>query len=98
MTLDGTKLYKEGDLIDYYRKPDVKDEDGGWNGPYEVIRNEPQRERVVCQVRSKETKVHYHYARLTLYVEALQAPLNYPVDVNTALATVIGYRQNMPLG
>ena len=23
------KLYKEGDLIDYYRKPDVKDEDGG---------------------------------------------------------------------
>ena len=28
-TPDGAKLYKEGDLIDYYRKPDVKDEDGG---------------------------------------------------------------------
>ena len=52
----------------------------------------------MCQAGSKEIQVHYPHARLTLYIEALLATLNYPVDVNTALATVIGYIQNMPPG
>ena len=70
-TVDGSKLYKPGDLVDYYRDPAIKDEDGGWNGPYEVIRNEPERGRVVCRAGPQEIQVRYPDARLTLYLGAV---------------------------
>ena len=38
-TPDGSRLYKVGDLIDYHRPTATKDEHGGWNGPYPVVRN-----------------------------------------------------------
>lgn len=33
-TIDGGRLYKPGDLVDYHRPTATKDEHGGWNGPY----------------------------------------------------------------
>ena len=38
---DGSHTYKPGDLIDYHRPVSAKDDQGGWHGPYPVIRNEP---------------------------------------------------------
>ena len=48
-TIDGSRLFKKDDLIDYYRTPNAKDEFGGWNGPVSVIRNEPDRGQAIAQ-------------------------------------------------
>jgi len=52
-TIDGSRLYKPGDLIDYQRPTVTKDEHGGWNGPYPVVRNEPERGQVICSTGSR---------------------------------------------
>ena len=49
-TIDGSRLFKKDDLIDYYRTPNVKDEFGGWNGPVSVTRNEPDRGQAIVAV------------------------------------------------
>ena len=53
-TLDGSRLYKPGDLIDYHRPTATKDEHGGWNGPYPVMRTEPEEGQVICNTGSRE--------------------------------------------
>jgi hypothetical protein len=70
-TPDGRELYKTGDLIDYHRPTATKDEHGGWNGPYPVVRNEPDRGQVVCRTGKTEVNIRYPDARHTLFVEAI---------------------------
>eukprot|EP00959_Pyramimonas_sp_CCMP1952_P111457 2331381-Pyramimonas_sp.AAC.1 len=31
----------EGDLVDYHRPATTKDDWGGWNGPFPVVKNDP---------------------------------------------------------
>eukprot|EP00959_Pyramimonas_sp_CCMP1952_P225992 4726087-Pyramimonas_sp.AAC.1 len=35
--------YDEGDLVDYHRPTTTNDDWGGWNGPFPVVRNDPER-------------------------------------------------------
>ena len=49
--------YKPGQVIDYLKPTIDKDSHGGWNGPCPVIRNEPDREQVICKNGSKEIRV-----------------------------------------
>ena len=70
-TVDGSRLFKVGDLMDYHRTTTTKDEHGGWNGPYPVVRNEPDRGMVICAQGNREINVRYPDARLTLFVEAI---------------------------
>lgn len=88
-TIDGARLYKPGDLIDYHRPTNTKDEHGGWNGPAKVIRNEPDRGQVVVQVGGRQLIVRYPDARLTLYVEAFLAREASHED--GAIHTVVNY-------
>ena len=70
-TIDGSRLYKPGDLVDYHRPTATKDDHGGWNGPYPVVRNEPERGQVVVKHGNREINVQYPDARLTLFMEIL---------------------------
>ena len=72
-SIDGGRTYATGDLIDYHRPTATKDEHGGRNGPWPVVRNEPERGKLVCNVNGKEIDVHYPNARHTLYLEVLLA-------------------------
>ena len=68
-TTDGGRLYKVGDLVDYHRPTATKDEHGGWNGPYAVIKNELDRGKLTVSTGSHEVIVRYPDARLTLFIE-----------------------------
>ena len=97
-TVDGSRLYKRGDLIDFHRPTATKDEHGGWNGPYSVLRNEPERGRVVCTSgkRHHEINVRYPDARLTLFMEAI-----WTMEVgrdNDAMDTVLDYISRLQTG
>ena len=70
-TVDGNRLFKPGQLMDYHRPTATKDEHGGWHGPCPVIRNEPDQGQVVCSSGGREIRVRYPDARLTLFVEAV---------------------------
>ena len=88
-TIDGSRLYKPGDLIDFHRPTATKDEDGGWNGPCPVVRNEPDRGKVVCKHGGKEVAVRYPDARLTLFMELIMAT-ELGLD-NDAMDTILNY-------
>ena len=70
-TIDGSRMYKPGDLVDYHRDTATKDEHGGWNGPCTVVKNLPDRGLLVCKHGSRELHVQYPDARLTLFMEAV---------------------------
>eukprot|EP00959_Pyramimonas_sp_CCMP1952_P152059 3181491-Pyramimonas_sp.AAC.1 len=42
-TRTGQHCYNEGDLVDYHRPTTTKDDWGGWNGPFPVVRGDPAR-------------------------------------------------------
>ena len=48
-TTDGAKLYRVGDLVDYKRQPNTKDEDGGLHGSYLIVKNLPDRGKLVSK-------------------------------------------------
>ena len=56
---DGSRMYREGDMVDYRRPTTTKDDHGGWNGPYPVVRNKPDRGQLVVRARSREINVQY---------------------------------------
>ena len=95
-TTDGSRLYKPGDLIDYHRPTATKDEHGGWNGPYPVVRNEPERGQVICKAGGREIVVQYPDARLTLYLDVYFTK-TMGMD-NTAMRTLLTYISNLPAG
>ena len=93
---DGARLYSPGDLVDYHRPTATKDDHGGWNGPYPVIRNEPERGQLVVKAGSREIIVQYPDARHTLYVEALLTR-EMGMD-NTAMRTVLSFIAGLGAG
>ena len=98
-TTDGHRLYKPGDLMDYHRPTSTKDEHGGWNGPYPVVRNLPESGQVVCNVGNREVKVQYPDARLTLFVVCLIANDNGWISTdNQAVQLIIKYIAELPSG
>eukprot|EP00959_Pyramimonas_sp_CCMP1952_P409733 8586784-Pyramimonas_sp.AAC.1 len=42
-TITVQHYYDEGDLVDYHRPTTTKDDGGGWNGPFPVVRGDPDR-------------------------------------------------------
>eukprot|EP00959_Pyramimonas_sp_CCMP1952_P142185 2976175-Pyramimonas_sp.AAC.1 len=42
-TITGQHSYDEGHLVDYHRPTTAKDDWGGWNGPFPLVRNDPER-------------------------------------------------------
>ena len=69
---------------------------GGWNGLYPVIRNEPERGKLVCSVGGKEVDVHYPKARLTLFTEVFLAKEMSSDD--DAMKTVLHYISKLQPG
>eukprot|EP00959_Pyramimonas_sp_CCMP1952_P197094 4121483-Pyramimonas_sp.AAC.1 len=49
-TITGQHYYDEVDLVDYHRPTTTKDDRGGWKGPFQVARNDPDRGRVIVRV------------------------------------------------
>ena len=84
---DGSRLYKPGDLIDYHRPTATKDEHGGWNGPYPVVKNDPERGQVVCNIGGREVVVRYPDARMTLFLEVL-ITMDFGMD-NDAMRSIL---------
>ena len=95
-SIDGARMYKPGDLVDFHRDTITKDESGGWNGPYPVVRNEPDRGQVVVAHGNREIRVRYPDARLTLYVETLI--MKEIGDEHGALDTILHYIETLPAG
>ena len=58
-TITGQHSYTVGDLVDYHRTTATKDDWGGWNGPYPVARNDPDRCQVIVKVGHRDVKVQY---------------------------------------
>ena len=83
-------------MIDYHRPTATKDEHGGWNGPYPVVRNEPELGKVVCAHGGREISVRYPDARLTLFIELLMT-LELGLD-NEAIDTIINYIERLAAG
>ena len=94
--MDGNRLYNPGDLIDYHRPTATKDEHGGWNGPFPVVRNEPDRGQVICTNGSREITVQYPDARHTLFTEVL-VTTELGMD-NDAMHLIPQYIADLPAG
>ena len=62
-SITGQHYYREGDLVDYHRPTTTKDDWGGWNGPFPVVKNDPDRGQVIVKVGSREVRVQYPDAR-----------------------------------
>ena len=63
------------DLADYHRRTTTKDEHGGWNGPYPVVKDEPDRGSLRVSTGSHEVVVRYPEARPTLFIEIFLADM-----------------------
>eukprot|EP00959_Pyramimonas_sp_CCMP1952_P328212 6871524-Pyramimonas_sp.AAC.1 len=74
----------------------TKDDWGGWNGPFPVVRNDPERGQVIIRVGNRDVQVHYGDARHSLYIEALIARET-GCD-NTALRTVLTFVASLSAG
>eukprot|EP00959_Pyramimonas_sp_CCMP1952_P129915 2716789-Pyramimonas_sp.AAC.1 len=55
-TATGQHYYDEGDLADYHRPKTKKDDWGGWDGPFPVVRNDPEWGRVIIRVGSRDVQ------------------------------------------
>ena len=95
-SLDGTRLYKPGELIDVHHETSVKDEHGGWTGPFQVVSNEADRGRITFQDGANVRTATYGKVRHTLYIEVLLA-LDHGMD-NEAMQTVLDYIGKLPAG
>eukprot|EP00959_Pyramimonas_sp_CCMP1952_P262632 5491738-Pyramimonas_sp.AAC.1 len=94
-TLTGQHYYDEGDLVDYHRPTATKDDWGGWNGPFPVARNDPERGQV-SRVENRDVQVQYGDARHSLYIEALIA--REIGSDTTALRTALTFVASLPAG
>ena len=50
----GHEKYNPGELVDYHRPTTDKDSDGGWHGPYPVVRNEPNLRQVIIRTPTRK--------------------------------------------
>ena len=95
-TPDAGRLYKVGDRVDYHRPTATKDEHGGWNGPFPVSKNEPERGRLTITSAGREIAVRYPDARRTLLVEVIMT-MELGMD-NAAMDLILHYIGNLPAG
>eukprot|EP00959_Pyramimonas_sp_CCMP1952_P002220 45908-Pyramimonas_sp.AAC.1 len=95
-TIAGQHYYDEGDLVDYHRPTSTKDDWGGWNGPFPVVRNDPERGQVIIRVDNRDVQVQYGDARHSLYIEALIA--REIGSDNTALRTALTFVAGLSAG
>eukprot|EP00959_Pyramimonas_sp_CCMP1952_P162919 3405942-Pyramimonas_sp.AAC.1 len=95
-TITGQHYYNEGDLVDYHRPTPTKDDWGGWNGRFPVVRNDPERGQVMIRVGSRDVQVQYDDARHSFYIEALIAR-GIGSD-NIALRTLLTFVASLPEG
>ena len=80
-------MFKVGDLVDFHREPQAKDEHDGWHGPVPVIATHADRGLIEVQLGKNKVLVRLGDARLTLYIEALFARESYDL-LNEAMYTV----------
>eukprot|EP00959_Pyramimonas_sp_CCMP1952_P051106 1067978-Pyramimonas_sp.AAC.1 len=55
-TITGQHHYDEGDLVDYHRLTTAKDDWGGWNGPFPVVKNDPETGQVIIRVGNRDVQ------------------------------------------
>eukprot|EP00959_Pyramimonas_sp_CCMP1952_P141882 2969775-Pyramimonas_sp.AAC.1 len=72
-TFTGQPHYDEGDLVDPHRPTETKGDLGGWNGPFPVAWNEPDRGQAIIRVGSLGVQVLHGDARHSRCIEALVA-------------------------
>eukprot|EP00959_Pyramimonas_sp_CCMP1952_P045594 952572-Pyramimonas_sp.AAC.1 len=53
-TITGQHCHEEGDAVDYHRPTSTNNDWGGWNGPFPVARNDPDRGQVIIRVGSRD--------------------------------------------
>ena len=87
-TIDGRKLYHDGDQVDYYRKPARKDDATGWHGPVTVVRNIPEEGHVIVKIGNQEFPMSYPDVRHSLHTEVLALT---SVQPHEALNVVLRY-------
>ena len=95
-TADGAREYKVGDLIDYHRTPDTKDDRGGWNGPCRVIENLPDEGKLIVINNVQNISVRYPDARHTLFIESV-----FVTEIcknHEAFEVIINYIARLPAG
>eukprot|EP00959_Pyramimonas_sp_CCMP1952_P313867 6570563-Pyramimonas_sp.AAC.1 len=54
--ITGQHYYEEGDLVDYPRPTTTKDDWGGWNGPFPLVKNDPERGQVIIRVGNRDVQ------------------------------------------
>ena len=82
--------------MDYHKPIATKDEHGGWNGPYPVVKNEPESGSVICKHGNREIRVSYPDARLTLFIECILT-MEYGLD-NDAMDVLLEYISRLSAG
>eukprot|EP00959_Pyramimonas_sp_CCMP1952_P468905 9494020-Pyramimonas_sp.AAC.1 len=92
----GQHYYDEGDLVDYHCPTTTKGDWGGWNGPFPIVKHDPERGQVTIRVGGRDVKVQYGDARHSLYIEALIAS-GIGFD-STALQTALTFVASIPAG
>eukprot|EP00959_Pyramimonas_sp_CCMP1952_P303119 6342548-Pyramimonas_sp.AAC.1 len=94
--ITGQHYYDEGDLVDYHRPTTTKDDWAGWNGPFPVVRNDPESGQVIIRVGNRDVQVQRGDAGHSLYIEALIA--REIGSDNTALRTVLAVVSSLSAG
>eukprot|EP00959_Pyramimonas_sp_CCMP1952_P011894 250829-Pyramimonas_sp.AAC.1 len=65
-TITGQHDCDEGNLVDYHRPTTTMDDGGGWNGPFPVVKNDPERGQVIIRVGNRDVQVQHGGARRSL--------------------------------
>eukprot|EP00959_Pyramimonas_sp_CCMP1952_P330467 6919886-Pyramimonas_sp.AAC.1 len=55
--ITGQHYYDEGDLVDHHRPATTKDDCEGWNGPFPVVKNDPERGQVIIRAGKRDVQV-----------------------------------------
>ena len=77
---------KEGDEVDIYRKPPIK-EMTGWRGPGRVVANNAAAGQATVQWQGRSLIVHYPHLRRHVYLNAIASSKCYPSMIATDTLT-----------
>eukprot|EP00959_Pyramimonas_sp_CCMP1952_P090023 1884499-Pyramimonas_sp.AAC.2 len=95
-TVTGQHYYGEGYVVGYHFPATTVDDWGDWNGPFTVVRHDPDRGQVIIRVGNRDVQVQYRDARHSLYIEALIA--REIGSDSAALRTVLTFVASLPAG
>ena len=65
-SVPGERLFAEGGVVDYFRKPGSKD-DTGWHGPGQVTKLQSERGTAVIRVQGRDLNCRFQDLRHTLF-------------------------------